>query len=262
MGQIILSATNAGAGSPPYTSYPYRNVGTTSWSTLISSAGTHSSGGGEVNFNWYTGTFNAHRVTCMCWDLTDLNFLTFTSAQIGFSSVGNGFAPVNQFSTDSAGGAALVSVNENYATLIGSASNYNAVYRGRTTEYGTSRILHSAIPNNYNRYNYSYTLNASGLSYLNSVKSKSLNKGYAFFGIILGGVVDGIAPSASSNHVTLQSIGSMKLTLNYTTGTTGMQINVGDSWKDVAGASINVGDEWKPVSDIDINISDTWKNKA
>lgn len=259
MGQIQITAPNSGSGSPPYSSYPYRSQTTASWAAIISGAGTNSSGGGEVNYNAFGGNFTTHRVTCMCWDLRDLKFVTFTSASISFSSVGNGFAPTNRFSTDAAGGAALVSVNENYATLNGSASNYNAVYRGRGTEY-SSRILHSSIPNNYNRYNYSYTLNASGLSYLNSVQTKSNFKGYAFFGIVLGGIVDNVTPTAF-NHVTLQSISAMKLTLNFTDGSTGMQINVGDDWKDATGGFINVGDDWKPISDINLNVSDTWKNK-
>jgi hypothetical protein len=40
---------------------------------------------------------------------------------------------------------------------------------------------------------------------------------------------------------------------------TQMQINIGDSWKTVAGIKINIGDSWKTVAGIKINIGDSWK---
>lgn len=38
-----------------------------------------------------------------------------------------------------------------------------------------------------------------------------------------------------------------------------MQINIGDSWKDVDALKINIGDSWKPVTSIKQNIGDVWK---
>ena len=41
---------------------------------------------------------------------------------------------------------------------------------------------------------------------------------------------------------------------------TNMQINIGDSWKGVAGLKINIGDVWKDVVSVKQNIGDTWKD--
>ena len=38
-----------------------------------------------------------------------------------------------------------------------------------------------------------------------------------------------------------------------------MQINIGDSWKIVAGVQINIGNVWKQVAGAQINIGDSWK---
>ncbi len=40
---------------------------------------------------------------------------------------------------------------------------------------------------------------------------------------------------------------------------TNIQINIGDSWKAVAGIQINIGDSWKAVAGAQINIGDAWK---
>ena len=39
-----------------------------------------------------------------------------------------------------------------------------------------------------------------------------------------------------------------------------IQINIGDSWKDVESIQINIGDTWKDVTEAKINIGDTWKD--
>jgi hypothetical protein len=41
---------------------------------------------------------------------------------------------------------------------------------------------------------------------------------------------------------------------------TNMQINIGDSWKDVDALKINIGDSWKDVVAVKQNISDSWKD--
>ena len=40
---------------------------------------------------------------------------------------------------------------------------------------------------------------------------------------------------------------------------TNAQINIGDSWKEIAAMKINIGDNWKDVAGLQINIGDTWK---
>ena len=42
-------------------------------------------------------------------------------------------------------------------------------------------------------------------------------------------------------------------------GGTNAQINIGDTWKTIAGMQINIGDDWKAVEGAQINIGDTWK---
>lgn len=40
---------------------------------------------------------------------------------------------------------------------------------------------------------------------------------------------------------------------------TGVQVNIGDSFKSVAGMQVNIGDTWKGVSGAQVNVGDTWK---
>lgn len=41
---------------------------------------------------------------------------------------------------------------------------------------------------------------------------------------------------------------------------TNMEINIGDTWKDVDSIKINIGDTWKDVTKVQINIGDAWKD--
>ena len=40
---------------------------------------------------------------------------------------------------------------------------------------------------------------------------------------------------------------------------TNLQINIGDTWKEISAAKINIGDTWKEVAGMQVNIGDTWK---
>lgn len=42
-------------------------------------------------------------------------------------------------------------------------------------------------------------------------------------------------------------------------GGTNMQINIGDSWKEIEGLQINISDSWKTIAGMQINIGDSWK---
>jgi len=53
--------------------------------------------------------------------------------------------------------------------------------------------------------------------------------------------------------------GEVRITYTVSEGGTNMQLNIGDTWKTVAGAQINIGDSWKPVTKMQINIGDVWK---
>lgn len=45
----------------------------------------------------------------------------------------------------------------------------------------------------------------------------------------------------------------------FAAGGTNIQLNIGDSWKDVDSAKINIGDAWKEAASMKINIGDSWK---
>lgn len=62
----------------------------------------------------------------------------------------------------------------------------------------------------------------------------------------------------SSEVSTLYNSGS-GLTYPFAAGGTNFQINIGDSWKEIAGIQINIGDSWKSVAGAQINIGDSWK---
>jgi hypothetical protein len=53
----------------------------------------------------------------------------------------------------------------------------------------------------------------------------------------------------------------MSIHCNYTPSAAGtnMQINIGDTFKSIAGMQINIGDVWKTVAGAQINIGDVWK---
>jgi len=40
---------------------------------------------------------------------------------------------------------------------------------------------------------------------------------------------------------------------------TNTQINIGDTWKSIAGMQVNIGDSWKAVAGAKVNIGDSWK---
>lgn len=42
-------------------------------------------------------------------------------------------------------------------------------------------------------------------------------------------------------------------------GTSGSLVNIGDSWKAIAGIQVNVGDVWKSIAAMKVNIGDSWK---
>ena len=44
-----------------------------------------------------------------------------------------------------------------------------------------------------------------------------------------------------------------------TPSTADLQLNIGDSWKDVSALQVNIGDVWKSVSGAQVNIGDSWK---
>jgi len=63
----------------------------------------------------------------------------------------------------------------------------------------------------------------------------------------------------TSAEVTSLYNGDSGLAYPFAAAGTNMQINIGDTWKEIVGKQINIGDAWKEVAGAQINIGDTWK---
>jgi len=267
MGQLTIEAVNY-ATTPSYTTSMWRQPDYPdyeTWNVALTSPGEHITGAASISFNHpnvATQTYSALRHGNLGYDLRDLGFInSFTSAYL-YLRVRNRTS-TNFFSTDAAGGAALVGQNEaSRGGVDKSINDYLAIYQARGTEFST-RIPWSSITETDIHYQ-TMNFNASGMSYLNSVFTKPYFKGYAYFGLIFGGIVDGVSPTVPTTYSCYQTafeVLNADLVLNWS-GNTGHYINIGDSWKEVAGGLINIGDEWKGIDDIDLNVGDVWKNKA
>lgn len=64
----------------------------------------------------------------------------------------------------------------------------------------------------------------------------------------------------SSERAELYNSGGLNPYPFGSSASTGLQINIGDSWKEVSAMKINIGDSWKDVDGAQINIGDSWKN--
>jgi hypothetical protein len=107
--------------------------------------------------------------------------------------------------------------------------------------------------------NFTWTMNATGLAYLNTVKNKTYNPGYAFLSMIFGGQSSGVAPTnatTSSQDVSFDFDTTTVVTLTFTAP---VQINVGDTWKEVIGIQQSISNAWKYTRLMELNIGDIWK---
>jgi len=66
--------------------------------------------------------------------------------------------------------------------------------------------------------------------------------------------------TVSGNFTSYQYNNSIGLFLLPITPANIININVGDTWKNMVGAKINIGDTWKTVTSIKINVGDVWKD--
>ena len=196
----------------------------------------------------------------MLIDLRAFKYATFTSAYITLQC--SQFFNENFWGNTSRDGIALVNQDESIRTTEVAAINYDAIHWGCVSgsEYA-SRISSTTLAASVGS-NIQFTLNAAGINYLNTVKSKTYLKGYAALGIAWGGQADDIAPPSypGINQAQLFRSGSNRsITVTFTIPSK-HYINIGDGWKQVAGGYVNVGDEWMGIDDIDINVGDVWKN--
>ena len=199
--------------------------------------------------------------TDIVFDMSLLGLVTITDARFYFKtgySIHSGL-----WGTPLYDNLALVSQRETVRSSAPDGTNYLEIYDGAIngTEYGNNRLSISGLAA---ATEYSFTLNAAGVAYLNTVLTKANIQKYAIFGITMGGVVDGVNPEpltyGSYNDVSLSD--DMYFQLDYT-ATSGCAVNIADVWKDIVGAQINTtGAAWKAVSDIQTNVGDDWKDRA
>lgn len=228
MRKLILGVDNWNPG-PPFSVYMSAHAWSPNhvpYSTIIASDADGSAAGGGAGIGFSGGLCYSCTYTCMVWDLRSFSNLNIVSVGLKFRHRGHGSYPFNQFPSDAAGGYALVPLDENYASIDflgtggqqGLEQNYNAVYRGALTgvEF-MDRVPHSAIPDDHDYHDFSYVLNSAGINYLNSVESKPNFPGYAFFGIITGGIVDGVSPSPTANspHNSMSSMWNATLLIDF-----------------------------------------------
>jgi len=247
---------------PSYTAQVARNnVGLETRTQMFSGKGAYT-GSTQVKLsanNSNPGYYERGEYGDFVFDLRAFKFVTFTAASMTFTSSSPSsynFWPGN----DNAGGMALVGQRETVRSETKSASNYQEIYQGAITpglEYA-NRLPKSSFGSGNNM---TFTYNAAGISYLNTVKSKSNLRGYALFGWVLGGIVDNVAPTWAAGSHYVRPWGIYPIDINLTFNVSSAHyINIGDSWKQVTGGLLNVGDEWKMLDDIDINVGDVWKN--
>lgn len=77
----------------------------------------------------------------------------------------------------------------------------------------------------------------------------------------LGGYAGGSALLSSDSGSTWSTLGNdFAFEIHGTAAVgTNMQLNIGDTWKEIPAVQINIGDTWKEVVGIQQNIGDTWK---
>ena len=199
--------------------------------------------------------------TDIVFDMSLLGLVTITAARFYFTT---GYVlHSGLWGTPLYDNLALVSQLETTRSNAPDGDNYLAIYDGAIngTEYGNNRLSLSGMSA---ATAYSFTLNAAGVAYLNTILTKANLQKYAIFGITMGGVVDGVNPEpltyGSYNDVSLSD--DMYFELDYTTAS-GCAVNIADVWKDIVGAQINTtGAAWKAVSDIQTNVGEDWKDRA
>jgi hypothetical protein len=255
---------------------------TESWAAAVNNAGTGTLGtfSGEVSFFFNTrdgsppatppdGVWEIFR-TDLVYDLRHLGLLPqISSATITFWTNGNSDTDGNLWPTDNAGGIALFGQRDSVRGTGKSAANHYEIYYWSASNPGVelaNRIPWSNLTYTGSNFQRTFTLNSTGLAYLNSVWSNTYNPGWLFLGIDFGGVVDGVNPTLPSGEwgwqKAIRTLTQPVLTLNWDSGDS-MRINIGDSWKDVVGIQINRdGANWDQVLDLDINIADSWKDKV
>lgn len=203
-------------------------------------------------------------------DITDQDTL---SISLWVKGAGQNDKIILGFCKDSAGFNNLLDIG---------TSNSGSFNKLRIFRYDDSAQINSTgattILDNTNFYHIVFTCDAgtwvayvNGVSEINGSYSPATN-GFnkVFMGVTITatsyygyftGVVDEVGiwnrALTSDEASALYNAGS-GLAYPFSTGT-GLQMNIGDTWKEVSAMQINIGDTWKEVAGAQVNIGDTWK---
>ena len=238
------------------------------WATLRDGANTYGalnrSGGPLIDTGTTIGNIKSNSAINIGINLTDYDLVTFTGATLEWECE-NSVTSTTLFATDAANGIALVGQRESVRGQNLNVTDYTEIMNAAVagTEYAT-RIPWSGLPGAGGGTE-TWTFNANGVAYLNSVHNKAYNAGYAYLGLCWGGIVDGLTPLSDGVNRTQRvdpkdNNNDMTLTLTYTHSAQPVQINIGDYLRVATGAKINISNAWKEVVEIKINIGDAWKD--
>lgn len=257
MGQIVIAPPGkSGWGqTPPFLNTPYRQAPSPySYANMAYQI---------ANANYIPGYLNLQtRATPGEWsrmsriqvalDLTSYSSYTWTAATLEFTpSTVTNQSPWGSSNRDS---VALCGQRETIRGQNTSAQDYYEIYYGSNTREFASRLPISGMSVGVKS---TFTFNAAGIAYLNSVSSKPNFPGIAYFGMLFGGNVDSATPTWKSGFLaTVRMDTTVVVNLTYASD---YKINVGNTWKDVTEVKVNVGDSWKDVSEINLNVGDNWK---
>ena len=256
MGLITISASNV-ATVPSYWSGTERVPGNEAWTTIRAGAGTGTDTP-TVSYSCSAGAnlwYVLRRVDAV-FDLTPYtNLKTVTAAQLRFevddvNSAVAGFAGNNTYN-----GVLLTTQNESLRSNVNNtASNHAAVRAGSPV---------SSLPwTSVNTTGFkTMGFNATGVSYLNTIMTKPLYKGYAIFGMQYYGEYVNVVPTWYSGVAGLPAIRVRRPAyLDLTMVDSDIQINVGNSWKQsYIMPQINIGNVWRPATGMKINIGNVWR---
>ena len=229
------------------------------WTTMRANHATEFNDTAIVSFRFSSNSplwLTIKRVDAV-WDLRPyiLSQITAASISFGVQSI-FGYPP---FATDTQRGLALFSQLESGRNSVNhTSSNFYAIYNH--SKFGNTYKMATTIP--YSTViaggggTKTFTFNATGLAYLNSVPTKPTFPGYAIFGIAHDGEAIATPTWTNGASSTLHIYGSPTLSL---TMNNKLRINISNNWREAYVMKINVGNVWRDASELGINISNAWR---
>ena len=266
MATVTIPLQSAVSPDGSYIADPGASGNNLTWAQLVALSGTSQQFGfsGPVvrDDNSNPGKYGNLSCGDITVNLNPYNLVDITAVSIRFPAMN--MYNTNIWSTSERNGFALVIQDETLRGTAKAAANYDATVAAFGTTEICTRVPASAFPVYPATVDLTLPLNATGVSYFQSLKGRLVNPGYAFLGVAFAGYVDGETPTFSADQHTLgwANPGGTQAELILTC-TTSTKINIGDTWRDVVGASLNVtGSAWSDVTDMNLNVSDVWKDRA